>query len=177
METFFMVCFIVGCGYVVISFLAGELLDLGDIFSGDFDVDFDGFSGASPFKPVVISVFLTVFGGVGLILYPDKTYMWALGIAFVIAMFVSYCIYRFVVVNMYKAQNTSAVNVQSLVGHSATVTEKIPEGKFGKITYVVNGNTYTAPAKCIDNTEVSRGTDVKIILIEKHIFFVRVVTE
>lgn len=177
METFFMVCFIVGCGYVVISFLAGELLDIGDIFSGDFDVDFDGFSGASPFKPVIIAIFLAVFGGIGLILYPDKTYVWALGISFIVASIISYCMYKFVVVNMYNAQNTSAVDVQSLVGHTATVTEKIPEGKFGKITYVVNGNTYTAPAKSIDGGEISRGLDVKIVLIEKHIFFVRVIAE
>lgn len=172
-----MVCFVVGCGYIVISFFVGELLDIGDVLSGDFGVDFDGFSSATPFKPVVIATFLAIFGGVGLILYPDKSYIWALGISFVLALFVSYCMYRLVVVNMYKAQNTSAVDVQSLVGHSATVTEKIPDEKFGKITYIVNGNTYTAPAKSIDGVEVSRGSKVKIVLIEKHVFFVKVVAE
>lgn len=172
-----MVCFVVGCGYIVISFFVGELLDIGDILSGDFDVDIDGFSGASPFKPVVIASFLAVFGGIGLILYPDKNYILALGISLVAALFVSYSMYKLVIVNMYNAQNTSAVDVQSLVGHLATVTEKIPEEKFGKITYVVNGNTYSAPAKSIDNIEIIRGSKVKIVLIEKHVFFVKVVAE
>jgi membrane protein implicated in regulation of membrane protease activity len=81
--------------------------------------------------------------------------------------------YRFVIVPLSKAQNTSAVEIQSLVGHSAKVTEKIFQGGYGQITYYVNGNTYSSPAKAEDGGEVARGAKVEIVYIQDSTYFVR----
>jgi membrane protein implicated in regulation of membrane protease activity len=86
---------------------------------------------------------------------------------------VSFLIYRFVVVPLSKAQNTSAVEIQSLVGHKAKVTEKIFQGGFGQITYHVNGNTYNSPARSENGGEIARGAGVEIIYIQDNTYFVR----
>ena len=89
-----------------------------------------------------------------------------------LGLIVAYLMYRFVIVPLHKAQNTSAVEKQSLIGHNAVVTEKIPQGQFGKITYYVNGNTYSSPAKSEDGNEIIRNTNVQIVHIDKNTYYV-----
>ena len=72
MEHIFLIAFIVGILYTLISFLLGQIVDFA---GGDIDVDFEweniGFFDIpiSPLKPVVIASFITVFGGVGILAY------------------------------------------------------------------------------------------------------------
>lgn len=185
----FKVCFGVGIGYTVLAFLLGEVLDLGDFGSdidADFDIDFDmdfdvdtdidfdaGSGGAvSPLKPACIAAFITVFGGSGILLLPYFGNLLSLMLAGLIGLIVAFLLYRFVIVPLHKAQNTSAVEKQSLIGSNARVTEKIPQGQFGKITYFVNGNTYSAPAKSDDGNEIARNSDVEIVHIDRNTYFV-----
>ena len=163
METFFTVLLGVGVGYSVIGFLLGEVLG-----HGDTDV-----TSISPFKPSVVAAFVVVFGGVGLILVRFLAPFTAIPLAGLIGVAVAYLFFRFIITPLSKAQNTTAVEMQSLIGHQANVTEKIPQGKFGKITYKVNGSTYTAPAKAEDGNAIERNTLVEIVYIEKNIYFVR----
>jgi membrane protein implicated in regulation of membrane protease activity len=169
MNIVFWVFFGVGIGFTVISFLLGEVFNLTDF---DFDLDFAGT--VSPLKSSVISAFVTVFGGSGLLL--SRTHIPIYGIiplAGLLGVAVAFLIYRFVVVPLSKAQNTSAVEIQSLVGHKAKVTEKIFQGGFGQITYYVNGNTYNSPAKAENGGEIQRGAGVEIIYIQDNTYFVR----
>ncbi len=167
MQTFFYVCFGLGLGYAVLNFLLGE------IFSGiDFDTDFD-LDGFLPLKPALIALFLAVFGGVGLLLYKNNPIAFTVSVASVIAFFVSFCVQKFVIVPLYKAQSTSAVEIQSLIGKTATVTVAIPQGKYGKITYSAAGNTYSAPAKSEDGSEINKSERVEIIHIEKNTYYVK----
>lgn len=181
----FKVCFGVGVGYAVISFLLGEVLDfagIGGIDGVDADLDFDldtdidfstaGGGAVTPLKPACIGTFVSVFGGAGIILLPHLSPLLALMVAASLGLVFAYIIYRFVVVPLHKAQNTSAVEKQSLIGSRAMVSEKIPQGQFGKITYYVNGNTYSAPAKSEDGNEIGRNTDVEITHIEKNTYYV-----
>ena len=213
----FIVCFGVGAGFVILSFLFGEALghlgggadvdasfdgveaagDIGgfDTDAGDFDLDAGGIdagadasgfdadagdfdahvhgAGVSPFKPMVIAMFLTVFGGSGLLLDGGFTWFFALPLAIAIGLAAAFCLYRFVYVPLYKYQGRGVVEKQRLVGLTATVTEAIPQGGFGKIKYVADGNVYNAPAKAEDGGGITRGSTVQIMYIEKNAFFVK----
>lgn len=185
----FKICFGVGIGYTVLAFLLGEVLDLGDFGSeidADFDLDFDldididtdfdistgSGPGVSPLKPACIAAFITVFGGSGILLLPHFSHLLTVFLAGLLGLMVAFLLYRFIIVPLHKAQNTSAVEKQSLIGSNAKVTEKIPQGQFGKITYYVNGNTYSAPAKSSDGNEIPRNTDVQIVHIDRNTYFV-----
>lgn len=170
MQIFFNVCFGVGVGYTIISFIIGEIFDI-----GNFDGHIDFGSSISPLKPSVIAAFLTVCGGVGSIMikYDSLSGIFIIALSCSIGFVVSYLLYKFIIVPLNKAQNTSAVEKQSLIGLNAKVTVKIPQNKFGKITYYVNGNTYSAPAKSEDGCEIEKYEKVEIIYIQKNIFYVR----
>lgn len=165
----FWVFFGVGVVYTVISFCLGQLFDF-----FDFDSDFEIGSNISPMKPAVIAAFVTIFGGVGIILMKSKlSFIISALIAFTIAVTVSFVIYRFIIVKLYQSQNTSAVERQKLIGQKAKVTLTIRQGGYGKITYVVNGNIYNSPAKTDSGDAVEKGTDVEIIYIDKNTYYVK----
>ncbi|MDR1540000.1 MAG: NfeD family protein [Clostridiales bacterium] len=168
MHTLFTICFVVGSGYVVISFLLGEIIDV-----LDFDFSFDFLGGVFPLKPSVIAAFVTVFGGAGLIFSSIVGNLLALAFAAILGIIVAFLLYRFVIVPLYRAQNTSAADIQSFIGMDAKVTERIPQGSYGKIRYFANGNTYSAPAKSEDGGEIGRHEDVVIVYIEKNTYFVK----
>lgn len=173
MLVLFKICFGVGLGYAVLAFLLEYVLGIFD-FSGIDSIDFDGIGDVqiSPFKPSIIAAFLVVFGGVGLLLIENIMIYFAFTFAAAAGLAVSYLIYRFIYVPLYKAQNTSAVDIQSLVGRTAKVTESIPQGGYGKITYYVNGNTYNSPAKAESGGAISRNTEVEIKAIVENTYYV-----
>lgn len=180
MIKFFNVCFGVGLGYSVLVFLFGHVFDIFDFdFGADTDFDLDssiesaGDACISPLKPAMIATFLLVFGGVGTILIRNYVLVIAFGLAAALGFIASFIIYKFIYTPLYKAQNTSAVERQSLIGTVAKVTEYIPQGRYGKLTYYVNGNTYNAPCKSEDGTEISKNETVEIVGIVKNTFFVR----
>jgi membrane protein implicated in regulation of membrane protease activity len=162
MQTLFMVCFGVGVGFTAIGFLLGEFGDGSDSFGANF-----------PLRPVVISIFLTAFGGLGLIMLSRLNLYAAFTVATVISLGLAFCFHRFIIVPLYKAQSTSSVDKQSLIGHTATVTETIPQGGYGKISYVIHGNTHAAPAKSEDGNAIARRELVEIVYIEKNTHHVR----
>ena len=166
MRTFFFTCFGVGVGYTILSFLLGGFIS---IF--DFDMDFDVFGVVSPFKPSVIAAFITVFGGVGLLALKFGLFA-ALSLSAITGMAVAYAFHRFIIIPLHRAQNTSAVEKQALIGCDAKVTERIPQGQYGKITYYANGNTYSAPAKSEDGSEIERQATVSIVYIDKNTYYV-----
>lgn len=151
----------------------GQLFDFLD-FDADIDMDGDIFGlPVSPLKPIIIMSFITTFGGIGIIMTNkgvSSITSFAIGLIFGIV--VSTILYKFVVVPLYKAQNTSAISKEELIGHIGKAKESIIGNGFGSITYVVNGNTYSAPAKSIDSTNIYKGEEVKIVSIEKNIFYV-----
>ncbi|SHJ98088.1 Protein of unknown function [Geosporobacter subterraneus DSM 17957] len=173
MTSFFYILFGVGALYTIITFLLGQLLDFMDF---DTDFDDDGFFNmqVSPFKPMIIAAFLTAFGGFGLIFqfkkewHPITILFAALFAAFAIAVL----LYYFVLVPLYRVQNSSAVEQRHLIGRTAKVTLGIKKDKFGKISYTVGGNIYSAPAKTLESKELATGEEVIIIDIQKNVFYV-----
>lgn len=163
MQMLFTVLLGVGVGYAVIGFLLGEVI-------GHSSTDVNNIS---PLKPAVIAAFVIVFGGTGLIFMRSLSPLLAVPLAGLAGVAVSYAIYRFIIVPLTKAQSTTAIEIQSLIGHKAKVTVKIPQGQYGKITYKVNDSTYTAPAKSEDGKEIAQNTSVEILYIEKNTYYVR----
>lgn len=169
----FQICFLTGTAYTIISFIFGQLFDFVDI---DGDIDFDGdVTGVniSPLKPIVIVAFVTVFGGIGMIsIKSGLASLLALLIAVASGLLIAFLIYRYIVVPLYKAQNTSAVSQAELIGHRAVMKLDIRGDNFGRVSYVINGNTYTSPAKSLEGKEINRGEEVIIVEIRKNVFFV-----
>jgi membrane-bound ClpP family serine protease len=150
-------------------------------FDTDFDVDTDisvdvevPALPVSPLKPIVITTFVTVFGGIGMICtinglsQPSATV-----IALISGAAAAFLLYRFIIVPIYRAQNTSAISQKELRGALAKVTLAINGSMFGKISYTSKGNTYSAPARSIDGEDIERGVPVVIINIEKNTFYVK----
>ena len=169
MHTVFVVAFGVGVGYTILSLLLGNLLDLGDF--GEIDVEAGT---VSHLRPAPISAFLTVFGGAGMIIYARLgNIVITLLIATILGLAVAYGLIKFVLIPLSRAQNTSTVEKQSLIGQVATVNEKIFKDSFGKISYHVNGSNVSSPAKSENGEEIPAGTYVEIVYIEKNTYYVR----
>ena len=172
MVAFFYILFGVGVLYTVVTFFIGQLMDFADI---DVDFDMENFSSmpVSPLKPMIIAAFLTAFGGLGLIfLHRGWGNLVTILIALLGALLICTVIYYFVMVPLYRAQNTSAVAQSHTIGYKAKVTVPIENGKYGKIKYTINGNTYSAPAKSFSGGDLRSGEEVLIIDIKKNVYYV-----
>ena len=173
MVLLFEICFFVGIGLTLFSLLAGQFsgiigadgLDLGDI-----SIDF-----LLPLIPMLYVLFCTVFGGMGLILLkmcPSLSHIIILAIAICTGFIISTVFHRGIIIPLKKAQNTSAPAQEELIGVIARVQESIPQNGFGEIAYVVNGNSYIAPAKTTDGHSIEKGCEVTICRIEQYVFYV-----
>lgn len=169
----FQVCFFVGVALIIISVLLGSLFDIVGI--DGFDLDFGGSSIVLPVSPIVFVLFSAVFGGIGWLLtdyFPGVFWLFVLFIAAAVGVFTCYLVQHFIITPLKRAQNTSTPEIQDLVGLPAEVSETILEQKFGEIRYVINGNSYTSPAKSIDGREIRAGVSVAICWIEEYVFYV-----
>jgi len=117
-----------------------------------------------------------VTGGAGwLLLRNGMPHTLALSIALALGAVVALALLLLVIRPLQRAQNTSAVETQSLLGCTAKVVEKIPAGGYGKISLVLpdHGNTHNAPAKSHYGGEIPARTMVEVTRIEKNTYYVR----
>ncbi len=106
--------------------------------------------------------------GLGQNLQPALVLVLALGVGFLVATL----LYRYVVLPLQRAQNTSTISQDELVGHPAKVGLDLRGERFGSITYVVNGNSFTAPARSLSSTDLHQGEEVIIVKIQDNVFYV-----
>ena len=175
MLTIFQVCFFVGIGLILITFIFGNLFELTGFEGLDLDIDILGVDLFLPINLTLCILFSAIFGGVGwimLILYPFLTNFLITIISFMAGLFICILLNILVMKPLKKAQNTSAPTTEELIGLKATVSETIFEGGFGEIQYVIHGNSFTAPAKSTTGVEIKAGKDVAICWIEDHVFYV-----
>ena len=156
----YLVLLIVGAGFVILSFVFGELFD------------FDGV-GFVFLRPKVLALVLTVMGGVGLILTPHIGSTLALPISAACGLVAGFLLYRFIIMPLLKLQHTSAHYKQSVIGSEATVALSIPQNGFGKIKYVVNGSIVTSPAQSEDGAAIGIDTNVVIVAIKNNAYYVK----
>ena len=157
MLNFFFITFGVGAGFVVLTFIFGEILGMVDSGAGT----------PAPFQPIILALFATTFGGIGLILYPIMLFWVAIIFAGLAGIFVSFIIWRLLLVPLRKFQSTTVHDRSKLVGHKALVSESILEGAYGKITYTINDKIVSGPAKAKGGSIIKKGSTVEIIAIEK----------
>jgi len=160
----YLVFFIVGVGFIALSVI--------------FDAFFDGpGSPIAILQPKLIAAFLTVTGGIGLIL----NIRWGTGsgdllvltISVLSGLFIAALLNRLVIIPLKRAQNTSAFDKQATIGTIAKIISPIPQGGYGKISYNISGSTVTSPAKSEDGGEIKNGEHVNIVYIEGGTYFVR----
>lgn len=168
MEHAYFILFWVGVIYTVVTFFLGGLFDV--IHLG-FHGNADGF--ISPLKPITIVSFITVFGGIGIV---GSEHRYNGIIVFIIAVILgaltSFLLYKFLILPLSKAQNTSAVFQEEIVGMTATVISPIASNGFGTIAYIVNGSKYNAPAQHVSKKAVKQGEKVIIYAIKNNVFYV-----
>ncbi|HWR62687.1 MAG TPA: hypothetical protein VN580_13790 [Clostridia bacterium] len=194
----FQVCFATGVIFSAVSFILGRIsgfthmgvdTDMSADIDTDFDIDSDFDAGAdvylegdagapelpvSPLKPIIVTTFVTVFGGIGMICTINGlSQPAAVSVALASGTAAAFLLYRFIITPLYRAQNTSAISQKKLIGALGKVTLPIGGDLFGKISYTMGGNTYSAPARSIDGEDIERGIPVVIINIEKNIFYVK----
>jgi len=155
--------FVVGVGFILVSFL--------------LDVSTESHSGPlAIFQPKLIAVFLMVAGGMGMIL-SARLDMFGGTFVFTISalsgLIIAGLIHRFIIIPLFKAQNTSAHDKQATIGTWAKVISPIPQGGYGKIRYNISGSVVTSPAKSEDGGEIKNGENVAIVYIEGSTYFVR----
>ncbi|KNY27435.1 DUF1449 family protein [Pseudobacteroides cellulosolvens] len=130
-------------------------------------------------NPLVAVSFLTVFGGIGIL--GTEYFKWVailvFLVSFVSAVIVSFLLYRFIAIPLYKSENSSDVSRQDLISTPAEVISPILEDGFGKIRYVVNDIRHTAPAKHIEGKPVEQGKRVVICKLDNSTFYVSEIEE
>lgn len=190
MEQVYTIVFWVGVIYTVVTFLMGGLLGLVHLdghvdthVGSHFDTHIDG-HGVSPtftvfpLKPITIVSFLTVFGGIGMMgTFKGLNAVLLFVIALASGLIAAFILYKFIVVPLYKAQNTSAFSRKKLIGMKAKVISPILEEGFGVIAYAVNGRKYNAPAQHIGKKAVAQGEEVIIYEIKDNTFYVQPLNE
>lgn len=178
MTTVFEVCFWVGVSVTVINALLGAFFDIID-FGIDFDLDFD-LGGLHldpgnflPLSPSLLFMFLTIFGGTGMILQ-GRIPLWlviVLGIA--LGLLASFLVNRFVVRPLKRISEKESGGEADFIGMNATVTERIfPQG-FGRISFVYEGNSISEPARSEDGKEIPTGTSVVVLEIRDKVYIVQ----
>jgi membrane protein implicated in regulation of membrane protease activity len=175
MLTFFQVCFFVGIGLILISFIFGNLLEILGFDGLDLDFTIFGINLFLPLNPTLLMLFSAAFGGMGWILiliFPAMGIPLVILISAAVGIGAASLVHFLVLKPLKKAQNTSTPAKDELVGVMATVSETILAGGFGEIRYVVNGNSYTSPAKATNKEEIKAGKEVVICWIKNHVFYV-----
>jgi membrane protein implicated in regulation of membrane protease activity len=191
LEIVFIGCFFIGLAYAVISTVLGGIFggghEGGFDSGGDFDAGHDGAghietAGAdsgtvhfSPLSPVVIAMFITSFGAMGMIclkvfkLSPYVSLPIAIGTGIIFA-----ALTFFILLMMFKAtQSSSESQIGSLVGQEAEVITPIPIDGLGEIAYVSKSTRYTGSARSAYRTEIKSHAVVTIEKIVGNTFYVK----
>jgi len=149
-------------------------LDLGHDAAAAYEAVDQGHVHFSPLSPIVVAMFLTSFGGSGMITSgPLKLDAWksvpiSIVAAFAVAALTFGLFYKLVQIT----QASSEATVAGLVGMAAEVIVAVPRDGLGKIAYVARGSRYTAPARSATGTTIAVHTPVTIRRIEGSTFYV-----
>ncbi len=167
MLTIFNVCFGVG----IVLTLLNTLLSLLGVFNFlDFDFDFDfeigdfDFGCFLPLSPTLAIIFITIFGGLGRVLYGDMNIILVVIIALTVSFFITFLINKFFTKPLRKLSSKESADNFDIIGLPAIVSEKIFEGGYGKITFKFDDNTLSGPAKSADDGEIN--TNAKVVILD-----------
>ncbi len=115
-------------------------------------------------SPITIAMFITSFGGIGLIATLGFGLSGPLSVVVaVIGSMIVGIISHFLFFYLFIApQASSALTESDILGHIGEVTAPIPGSSVGEIAYISMGERHTATARSADGTDIPRGATVKI---------------
>ena len=165
MENLYLILFIIGLAYAVITVFVGDI----------FNIQFDMGGGHLPFiSPTTIGSFITVFGGTGYYLSVKTGFNGVLvgAISFLIAILISALMFFFVVMPLHNAEKTAAYSAHDMIGRTAEVITSIEGDSKGEIIYEQGGSRLSAPAKTADGKSIKQGEFVTIVDVVSGTFVV-----
>lgn len=129
----------------------------------------------SPLSPVVLAMFVTVFGAVGLLGQRGLGLPWLvhLLLAAVSGVALSGVTFYLFARIVRWAQGSSQTSVLEALGSSAEVIVPIPPGGLGRVAYTVQDSRFTAAARSTDGGPIATHTIVTIEECSGPVFLVR----
>ena len=177
-EIVYLICFFLGLGFAVLTAILSGVFggfDAGlDVGHGHVDASgADAGGHFSPWNPIVLSMFLSSFGGSGLIChkYLHLSLGWQLSISSVAGFGIGAIVFWMVAKLFRSAQASSEVKLHEVIGKEAEVTVSIPVNGMGQVAYIAGGRC-TGTATSSDNSPIPQGSQVKIIKIVGSTFYV-----
>lgn len=155
LATIFLIVGGAGFLFLLISFLVGDLFDL-------ISVDLNNSHDIGLLDSRVISIFLTAFGGFGLIgtIFGFGA-LASSGFGLLGGVIFGAIVYFFGKL-LYNQQVTSSVSDEDLIGRPAQVTVAILPNQLGQIMFIVGEERVEKLARSADNAEIKIGTTVRI---------------
>jgi hypothetical protein len=129
----------------------------------------------SPLSPVVLAMFVTTFGGVGLLGDKGLGLPWLLHLPMATLsglVFGAVTFYAFAKLVLW-AQGSSQASITEAMGAQAEVIIPIPAGGVGKIAYTLRDRRFTASARAANGEAVANHTMVVITSISGPTLLVR----
>ncbi|MGD9933811.1 MAG: hypothetical protein AB7T37_08815 [Dehalococcoidia bacterium] len=160
----FLIIFGVGFMLTVVTFIVGELFDLGDL--GGDGADTLGADGASPFSSRVLFVFMTAFGGFGFI---AQSADWALPAAVLAGLVggggVAAGTFFLIVLPMARQQGTTSFKGEDLIELQGEVVDDIPAGGLGRVSFLPPGTgaRVSRAARSQSGGHIAPGTAVRVV--------------
>lgn len=163
----FLVLFGVGLLLTVVTFIVGELFELG----GDGASDGGGGPGdasPSPFSSRILFVFLTAFGGFGFI---GSSLDWSVWLSALLATVGGFGVaagtFVLIVLPMTRSQGATTTREEDYLDREAQVTAEIPEGGLGRISLVspVSGARVSSAARSANGQRIEFGVAVRVIAV------------
>jgi membrane protein implicated in regulation of membrane protease activity len=185
-ENFYLVCFVVGFAFSVISFLGGGMRwhlpfkwHVGHtgahVHAGPHaHVGPGGGGQVSVFNFLTLTIFLAWFGGTGYLLtrYSTVWFLLGLGVALFSGIGGAAIIFAFLKALMASEHPMDPADYE-MVGVLGKVSSPIRAGGTGEITYTQGGTRHAAGARSEDSRAIARGSEVVVTRYEHGIAYVR----
>jgi membrane protein implicated in regulation of membrane protease activity len=185
-ENFYLVCFVVGFAFSVISFLGGGMRwhlpfkwHVGHtgahVHAGPHaHVGPGGGAQVSVFNFLTLTIFLAWFGGTGYLLtrYSTVWFLLGLGVALFSGIGGAAIIFAFLKALMASEHPMDPADYE-MVGVLGKVSSPIRAGGTGEITYTQGGTRHAAGARSEDSRAIARGSEVVVTRYEHGIAYVR----
>lgn len=182
-ENFYLVCFVVGFAFSVLSFLGGGLRwhlpfkwHVGHAGPHVHAGTHVGHGGAqvSVFNFLTLTIFLAWFGGTGYLLTRYSTVWFLLGLAVAIFSGIggAAIIFAFLKALMASEHPMDPADYE-MVGVLGKVSSPVRAGGTGEITYSQGGTRHAAAARSEDSSAIAKGSEVVVTRYEHGIAYVR----
>lgn len=185
-ENFYLVCFVVGFAFSVLSFLGGGMRwhlpfkwhvgHAGPHVHAGTHVHLGHGGGAqvSVFNFLTLTIFLAWFGGTGYLLtrYSTVWFLLGLGVAIFSGIGGAAIIFAFLKALMSSEHPMDPADYE-MVGVLGKISSPIRQGGTGEITYTQGGTRHAAGARSEDSSAIAQGSEVVVTRYEHGIAYVR----